>query len=230
MAEDLSRANALAPAPTFANLRIESSHWEDLGEWAEAERSLCEILDAYGSAPERRKEVQRFVLPDLGQALLRQGRASEAKTILEPLVRDASEPASKATVLLHARALWGWLEVGPAGEIDVLAGAGGTDEEFAELTSRLSAILARIEEPYGCEWFTVQFANLYARYVRGERDPRARDECREILAVLETVLGEKDWHSVEASCARPETPEELRESSAERALQRRFQWLRAQLP
>lgn len=229
MAECLSRANALAPAASFSNLRIESSHWEDLGEWAEAEATLREILDAFGSSSDRQAELQRFVLPDLGKAVLQQGRAAEAKLILDPLVHDPAGSASKSTVLDHALSITGWLAVGAAGEIEVVPGAGGSDEEFEELLGRFNGILGGIEE-YGCEWFAVQFAKLYAHYVRGQRDPSALDTCREVLAVLETVVGQTDWQIVEDRCAAADTPEALQRSSGHQALRLRFLWLRAKLP
>ncbi|MEQ1766229.1 MAG: hypothetical protein ABL859_02265, partial [Methylotenera sp.] len=68
MAQYLEVGNQNASDPSFSNLRRESQHWLELGEWAKSETLLVKLRSKFETGPNA-GDVQQYVLPDLGRAL-----------------------------------------------------------------------------------------------------------------------------------------------------------------
>jgi tetratricopeptide (TPR) repeat protein len=152
MAEHLERANAIASSPSWANLRNESVHWIDLGEWEKAEKVLRKIIAVFSEDAERKGGVTTYALPDLGRVLLEQKRVAEAKETLAPLVTTAGSKPSRATVLDYGRSVTGWLE-GKGTEVVVIPGAGGEVAEFEDVAKRIDVIADGMDTQWSCEWY-----------------------------------------------------------------------------
>ena len=229
MAEHLERANGLASKPSWNNLRNESVHWVDLGEWEKAEKVLRRIVDAFGEDPERQESVTLYARPDLGRVLLEQKRVEEAKAELTPLVKTQGARPFKATVLNWARSVTGWTE-GTGLEIVEVPGAGGTPEEFDDIAGRIDSIAKGMDVEWGCEWYELKFRLFYTYYILGQQDGKALAKCKDLMANIENIADDPNWEQVDVKCNdEEETSPELREALGNQTLRQRFIWLKGKL-
>ena len=205
-AQYLNLANEASTKPSFSGLRNESSLWVELEEWEKAEAALRKLVAAFGKDDARAKDMQRFVLPDLGLALLEQKRVPEALEVLDPLVPDPDDKddprrPGASTVRHWARAISGWVE-GDADTIVEVPGAGADDAAFEKAT-KLYLQLTRQEErenKWECAWYELKFENFYAFYRWGQLDSSKLASTKGFLEDLRSAAQDPEFLLVTEKC------------------------------
>jgi hypothetical protein len=225
MARYMQLANSTASQPAFANLRLESSLWLEAGDWVAAEQSLRTTVQKFQGKPEQAADLERFVLPDLGAALLGQKRLPEAFQVLDPLIpREASDTRKPASALVRdwTRSVVGWIE-GEASQFTAVPGVGG--EANLKLAVELLGKLidqekAQKDQPgrgdWSCPWYQLKFEQCYALFQWGEVDSSQKQVAKRLFDDLRGHLGDPELKAVAQECG-----DEL--------LRRRFLWLGNQL-
>lgn len=217
MAQFMRVSNDTASEASFSGLRTETTLWLELGEWVAAEVTLRATLQAFGPKPERAADLERFVLPDLGEALLGQKRVPEAFAVLDPLIpkseADKKKPAS-AVVRNWCRSVAGWVE-GEA-EIVEVPGVGGDFARVNELLSKLIEAEKNANEAWSCPWYRLKFDQIYALWQWSKADSSQKGKAKLLLDDIASQLGDPDLKDVAAKCG----GEELR---------KRYLWLRNQV-
>ncbi len=218
MAENLQTLNRTSPKPSFANMRRESTHWVELGEWAKAEDLLKRIRLQFASDASAEETMLKGVLPDLGLALVRQYKVQEAAEVLAPLnAKDAKYKATKLIAANYARALTGWVElsVGADGKLGApkeVPGVGGA--ESFEAGAIIINQLAASAEKWTTDWFRYKLDQIYAFHQWSKLDSKKAEVAKTDIAFLAnpTNLGPQFRHD--------QMPEDLRQL---------FVWLLAQV-
>lgn len=190
----LALGNNATASPSFANLRQESRHWIELLDWAAAETVLQRIAARY--AVEKPDEMARYIVPDLGHALLAQKKVAEAHQVLLPL-NDGVKKPGKQTLLDYCRSVSGWVE-GAVGVWEMVPGAGEDDAEFQLVVDSLNAI-CNAGDKWECEWYSHKFSLAYAYYQWGQRDSRHLASAKRQLGTLRDELG-ATFGGIESSC------------------------------
>lgn len=182
MAENLQVLNRTSPKPSFANMRRESTHWVELGEWKTAEELLKRILLQFGSDASVEETILKGVMPDLGEALVRQYKVQEAADVLAPLnAKDAKHRATKSTATNYARVLTGWVEMttapdGKLGAPKEVPGIGGAEnfERGAVIINQL----AGSAEKWTQDWFRYKFDQIYAFHQWSKLDSKKAEVAK----------------------------------------------------
>lgn len=192
MAELLAIGNASGSAPSYPNLRNESKHWYDLGEWERARVVLEKVITAFGDDPELSAEMDTYIKPDMAHVLLELHRVPEAHAFLTELVSGEKKP-SKQTLIDYTRSVIGWVE-GTAVDISVVLGAGTTEAEFTDVADKLNAMSNAVDKKWACEWYDLKFRQAYGYYVwataeGGPKDSRKLEVAKRQLDVLVQELG-----------------------------------------
>jgi len=213
----------------FTSLRNESLHWMELGEFGEGERVLAKLSQRYGGEADRQDDMRRYVLPDLGRALMQNGKVADAKDILTPLVLDEGSRPAKNTVLTWAKSVTGWL-TGEGTQVQEVAGAGGTDEEWAAVIDKLDRITKAGDKWQSGEWYEQKLMIVYAYYAWSQDDQRKRESAQSQLKGLDIQLQDPSYAVVNRYC---EPPEEEDPAVAARlgggVLQSRYQYMARKL-
>lgn len=198
MAEFLSIGNKLGSAP-FKSLRNESRHWLELGNFGEAERVLSLIISSYAEDAKYAENIQTYVLPDLGVALLENGKLADAKAILNPLVMDETAKPSKSTILAWARCISGWIS-GADLQVSETPGAGGTEEEWTALVAKLDQITKAGNKWEGCDWYETKLMIVYAYYSWGKTDSRKIASAKKQLRQMDSFFDDPTYAAVGKAC------------------------------
>lgn len=190
MAENLQTLNRTSQKPQYRNMRPESRHWMDLGEWAIAEELLKRIQTQFGADPASADDLLKVVLPDLGEAILMQQRPEEAMAVLKPLVaEDAKFRATAKTTLLFVRAAFGYIEW-DGSKVRQFAGA-ATDGKDLELAFK--SINRLVENPtlekWQAEWYALKAQQIFALYSGAKVDGKLLDNARTQMATMSSNLG-----------------------------------------
>jgi tetratricopeptide (TPR) repeat protein len=218
MAEYLRASNQIAETPKFQNLRSEATLWIELGRPHEAEATLRRTLTLFQSDAQSERDVQRYVLPDLGAVLLAQKRVPEAFQVLEPLV--PAEPVegrkpSASVVRSWCRTVTGWVEDEGGTRLVEVPGVGGP-ENFPRAAEYLSQLLAAEKQSgagdWTCPWYELTFELAYANYQWARIDGTKREAAQRIVQSLVDFLGDEKLADVAEKCG-------------DDGLQRRFNWL-----
>lgn len=194
MAENVRLANQLTDKPSFNNLRAESKHWYDLGNWEEARSALKRMVDrhesgAFSDVKDIEEQMERFVLPDLAHVELELGNVADAFEILDGLVPDPDDKEKKAasqTVQDYCRAVTGWV-TGGEGEFREVPGVG--DPALFEKATDWLVKISNSMEKWECEWYGRKFELAYAYYQWGKVDSAKTDTAMRQIATLRTELG-----------------------------------------
>ncbi len=231
MAELLAIGNKAATKPSFDNLRAESKHWYDLQEWSRAKVVLENLLTEFGGNPDHQSDIVSYVQPDLAHVLLELEEVAEANAILSGLVTSLEKKPSKRTLLDYTRSVTGWLK-GDALNIEIVLGAGTTEEEFKDVTEKLNSMANGVEKKWTCEWYELKFRLAYAYHVwatgeGGPQDSRKTDTAKSQLNALVQDLGSEfkgssDVPGVGQKC--DDDPERASALGSE-ILRRRLVWL-----
>jgi hypothetical protein len=217
MAENMRLSNDTGQEPNFSGLRTESSLWLELGEWVSAEQALRATLKAFEGKADRAADIERFVQPDLGKALLGQRRVPEAFAVLDPLIpKTDGDPRKPASLVVRdwARAVGGWVE-GEA-EIVEVPGVGGDFARANELLDKLLQAERTTNEAWSCPWYRLKFDQIYNLWQWSKADSSQKGKAKAILDDIASQLGDPELRDLATKCG----GEELR---------KRFLWLRNQL-
>lgn len=223
MARYVHVANEVASEPDFSRLRIESTLWLELGQFVEAESALRKTIQASEGKPERAGDLEKFVLPDLGEALLGQKRVPEAFEVLDPLVpKDDTDTRKPSAVVVRdwCRAVTGWVEgEGSAGEgrdfVEV-PGVGGDFKRVTEYLDKLIKAEASTNEAWSCPWYGLKFEQIYAFLQWSKADSAQRATAKRLVDDIASQLGDPDLGDVAKKCG-------------DSVLRQRYLWLRNQL-
>jgi hypothetical protein len=184
MADALQVLNANSPEPSFANMRRESRLWMDLGDWAAAEALLERIVVQFEAT--EAKDIDKFVRPDLGEALMRQHKVADAAEILAPLVE--AKVADRDTARNYALVLSGWLDYGDGKPVlQQVAGLGGPGN-----LERAAQILDQITEgteKWEPEWYRLKAEQIYVYVLWGALDGKKLETARDQIQFLITNVG-----------------------------------------
>jgi hypothetical protein len=198
MAGFLKIGNNLGSAP-FKALRNESRHWLDLGDYAEAERVLIQLVGTFGEDAQYADQMDTYILPDLGRTLLSTGKVADAKAILNPLVMDEGATPSKATVLNWGRSIAGWLS-GAQLLIKEVPGAGGSEEEWTALIAKLDQISKAGDKWTSCEWYEVKLMIIFSYHSWSMTDDRKRASAKKQLFQMDTFFDDPSYAAVGQYC------------------------------
>ena len=198
MAGFLKIGNNLGSAP-FKSLRNESRHWLDLGDYAEAERVLIQLVGTFGEDAQYADQMDTYILPDLGRTLLSTGKVADAKAILNPLVMDEGATPSKATVLNWSRSIAGWLS-GAQLLIKEVPGAGGSEEEWTALIAKLDQISKAGDKWTSCEWYEVKLMIIFSYHSWSMTDDRKRASAQKQLFQMDAFFDDPSYAAVGQYC------------------------------
>lgn len=222
MVEYMRVSNATASEANFGNLRIESALFLELGDFERAEAALRATLKAFEGKADRAADLEKFVKPDLGEALLGQKRVPEAFAFLDPLVpKDDSDPRKPSAVVIRdwCKAVSGWIEGDGTQNIEV-PGVGGDLKRAAELLNKLiDGEKAKNEEGRGawsCPWYELKFELAFTYLVWSRTDASQKGSAKRIIDDLSSQLGDPDMKDVAKNCGND-------------VLRKRFLWLRNQV-
>ena len=101
---------------------------------------------------------------------------------------------SKRTILDYCRSVTGWVE-SEGTQMEIVPGAGATEEEFKKATDTLAAIANSVEAKWTCEWYAYQFQLAWSFYAWAtqdwspNKDSRKRETAKRTLQVLVGELG-----------------------------------------
>ncbi|NUP96020.1 MAG: hypothetical protein HUU28_07630 [Planctomycetaceae bacterium] len=187
MAENLQVLNRTSSKPAFPNMRQESRHWMNLAEWATAEEVLQRIVKQFSADPKLAEDMTKRVLPDLGEALLRQKKVVDAMTVLDPLVKDEKNKASKSTAFDYVQAVGGWLEVQGT---KVLENAGGATKK-EDFEGAIKPLIQLVEgtEKWTTEWYGYKAQQIYFVLRWSALDGKQMDTARELMNYMTTQIG-----------------------------------------
>lgn len=223
MVDLIRRGNQTASTPSFQNLRTESRHWMDLGEFEKAEAVLEDLVAKFGDS--EAEDMEKYVLPDLAEAYLEQKKVADALEVLEPLNAEGTKPA-KSVVLNYCYAILGWVEENENGSPTVVPGATQDPEKLEDACEKLGSVAASANK-YEGEWYTIQFQFLYGYYVWGQLNSTKLDTAKRNLASLQTDLGDPSFQAVETELQ--EAGGELAEEYGNHVLRKRYVWLKGRL-
>lgn len=208
MAENLQLVNRTSNSPSYVNLRNESMHWMELGEYETAEGALRKIDEAFKGDESYGEKLRKNVYPDLGEALAKQYKVDEAVAFLDGLVEE--NLATRRTARFWGISLVGWVELDD-GSIRQVPGAAKTDEEFEKGTAKLNQ-LADSSEKWDAEWYQYKFDTIYGYHQWGQLDGKKLESAKKQLEFLVRNLDAQFTHE--------NMPEDL---------QQKFVWLYREL-
>jgi len=218
MAHYIHVSNETSSDPSFGALRVESSLWLELQEWAKAEEVLRATLAASKDKKDRADDLERFVLPDLGEALLGQKRVPEAFEVLDPLVpKEESDTRKPASTVVHdwCRSVTGWVE--PRGdELVEVPGVGGDFAHAIEFLNKLIDQEKFTNSAWSCPWYALKFQQAYGLLQWSKADSSQREVAKRVLDDIVSQLGDPDLKDVAAKCG-------------DETLRKQYLWLKGQL-
>lgn len=218
MARNVHLSNDAASEPNFSALRVEAGLWIELGEWVEAEACLSRTIALFGDQADRAADMERYVMPDMGQTLLGLKRVPEAFAVLDPLIpKDDSDPRKPVSAVVRnwCRSISGWIE-GSGNETVEVPGVGGSFARSVELLNKLIATEANVNEPWACPWYGLKFELIYTLLQWSKADSSQREVAKRVLDDIVGQLGDPQVKAIGTSCGN----DDLRSG---------YLWLRSQL-
>lgn len=187
-ASTLSLSNSLADNPSFSRLRDEAKLWLDARDFERAEEILTRIQAKFANESEVARNMQKQILPWLGEALLGQRRMEEAYLVLDPLVpqfddKETDLKPSQETVVMFCRSVAGWLE-GDAGNPTVVPGQGG--EEAFEKAGPWWRKLSGTEDKYSCPWYEFEFQRAFTYWQWSKVNTSKADYAEGLVRTMRT--------------------------------------------
>jgi tetratricopeptide (TPR) repeat protein len=219
MADLMKTDNGLAALPEYGKLRNESGHWSDLGNWEEAERVLRLTVEAFTLSEElqatkaqdrspaenalaaecetRRTSISKYVLPELGDALVRLAKLPDALDVLRPLVPEPTTPEgepepefkpSASTVTNFCKASVGWVEGEKVSNIKEILGV-GTKADVTLAAAWLQKLTNR-EEKFTPVWYQRKFDTIFAWRRLGEHENDKTAAAQRQIKTLKQDVGD----------------------------------------
>jgi hypothetical protein len=197
MAQNLQTLNKTSSTPKFANLRKESKHWVDLEEWTTAEDLLRRILDLFGSVAENAEDIDKFVKPDLGRALIAQDKTRDATAVLEPLMAEGAKVrASKETAFLYSISVTGWLTWDAQKKaVAEHAGSGDSKEAFERAIKPLNQLYVSEPAWQSADYYRYRAQLTWAVYQWAKYDGKMADEAKLLVQKSAQQLGSDKYRN-----------------------------------
>lgn len=191
MAENLEVLNRTSPKPSYTNMRTEAGHWMDLSEWEKAEAVYESVVQRFGEGPDA-EDVQKFVVPKLGEAYLMLRKPAKVVEVLAAQVD--SKKATRSAAQTYARALAGWAHFTPQGAVQVETGLG-----TAESLTIATGILQQLEtaaDKWTADFYAYKFDKLYAYLLWSKLDSKKLEYVQQELGFLsaDSNLGRQFKH------------------------------------
>ncbi|MCC7013026.1 MAG: hypothetical protein IT454_10730 [Planctomycetes bacterium] len=192
MALNLQTVNRTSQSPKFDNMRTESRHWMDLGEWATAEELLTRIVNQFAKDTKLEEDFQKYVYPDLGEALLLQHKAEAAMTALAPLMAESAKfKANRNTAYDYIRAVVGYPEW-DGKKIQQHAGAGASIEDFDKAFKPLNQLVEGTEK-WTKDWYQFKALQIFALTRAAQFNGKRMDDAKSAMAWMQTQLGAQQF-------------------------------------
>lgn len=229
MAEALELANGIVPSPQYAYLDREADLWIELGEFEKAKVQLEAVVAEFQDDEKYGESVKKFGIPNLAEVLLMEGDREGAKALLAPLVigEDALLSTTRPTLLL-CRAVFGEV-TGSGTRVQMVPGAGGTDEEMQFLVGRLETFASSADSKGEfCTYHARKFDVIFAYYVWQQKNDTKLGSAKRVMDnyVAVKLLGDTQFTIVDEACSNEErTEDELVEEYGGDVLSSRFRWL-----
>lgn len=192
-AELMQTSNRLDKDPSYSDLRRESSHWMELGNWAEAERVLRKTSKRFADDAATRKGWHMNVQPDLGLVLLEQDKRPEALEVLRPLIpgakaetglNDAEFKPYATTVDNFFRAAVGEVRGDTASTMVEVVGA-GTQEDVLRAAEWME-VLSRTKEKFTADWYDLKLNQIFAWRRAGQTDSERMNIAKDLMQTMRT--------------------------------------------
>lgn len=193
LAELMRTSNRLDDKPSYSDLRRESGHWLDLGNWTEAERVLRRTSKAYEGDKATRDGWYKNVQPDLGLVLLKQNKLPDALEVLRPLIPDAKpaegapEPEFKpysSTVMSFFEAAVGKVKGDSGSDMVEVIGA-GTREDVLKAAQWME-VLSRTKEKFTVDWYDLKFNQIFAWRRLGQTESNDMNIAKDLIGTMRT--------------------------------------------
>jgi len=186
MAENLEVLNRTSPQASYTNMRTEASHWMDLSEWAKAEALYEAIVQKFGAGTDA-EDIEKFVLPRLGEAYLMLRKPAKVIEVLGPMVE--SKKVTRSGAQTYARALAGWAHYSAEGSVQVETGQ-GTAADLEKATGILNQLESAVQS-WTADWYQFRFDRLYAYYVWSKLDSKKLEYLKSELNAMsnDSALG-----------------------------------------
>ncbi|QDV08236.1 hypothetical protein Poly30_37720 [Planctomycetes bacterium Poly30] len=225
MAKALSISNGITPGVPYNYLRNESLLWLEIDRWQDARGPLEKIVKRFLDDDEVKDKVIKQVIPDLAEALIETGAVAEAKDLLSPYVIGEDAPLGTRTpTILMSRAMMGSI-VGSGTNVQTTPGAGGTEEEFDFITSRLDTIENSLTA-WTCEWYEAKLAAIYAYYVWGQDNAKKLETAKNLIDDITSFMnGSTEFELVDEGCNLEEVDAQMRRRLGSGTLSSRYKWL-----
>ncbi|MEO1700043.1 MAG: tetratricopeptide repeat protein [Planctomycetota bacterium] len=224
MADALALANGIKASPGYALLYKEGKLWMELGEFERAKTTLESVVARF-SEGDKATNVQRYVTPDLAEALIELGDREGAKALLAPLVIGEEAPLrTEGVTLLLCRAVFGEV-VGSGTRVQQVPGVMGTDEELDFLVKRINTFGKSAEDKGDfCAYHARKFDYVFAFWVWGQENDTRRDSAPRVMNnyVSVKLFNDRQFTSVDGNC---NESEELAGTYGNDVLASRFRWL-----
>ena len=225
MAKALSVSNGITPGVSYGYLRNESLLWLEIDRWAEARGSLEKIVKRFLGDEEQGETVIKQVVPDLAEAMIETGAVGEAKDLLSPyMLGEDAKLKTRTPTILMSRAMVGSI-VGEGTAVQATPGAGGTEEEFDFITSRLNTIEDSIPS-WTAEWYEAKLAAIYAYYIWGQDNVKKLESAKSQLNdMMSQMDNDPTFKLVDEACNAEEVDPALRRRLGNGILAARYRWL-----
>jgi hypothetical protein len=179
MAENLEVLNRTSPQPSYTNMRTEAGHWMDLGEWQKAEALYESIVQRFGQGSDA-EDIEKFVLPRLGEAYLNLRKPAKVVELLGVLVD--SKKITRSGAQTYARALAGWAQLSPKGAVQVETGLGTVAD--LEKATVIQQQLESAAQKWTADFFAYKFDKLYAFFLWSKQDSKKLEYVRSELKFM----------------------------------------------
>ena len=225
MAKALSVSNGITPGVEYNYLRNESLLWLEIDRWAEARAPLEKMVKRFLDDEKVGPKIIKQVIPDLAEAMIETGAVAEAKDLLSEYVIGEGAPLGTRTpTILMSRAMVGSI-VGKGTAVQATPGAGGTEEEFDFITSKLDTIENSIPS-WTAEWYEAKLAAIYAYYVWGQENGKKLETSKRLIDdIMSFMDGDPTFKLVDDACNLEEVDPLLRRRLGSGVLSSRYRWL-----
>jgi tetratricopeptide (TPR) repeat protein len=175
---------AASPKPQLAILIGTMLAWEQLREWPRVETVARKAIELYGAETDQgtKQAVDRQVRGKLGEALLQQGRFTEAYDML--VAAEKADPTHWELKRQICRALGGWFEFNSAGGTVKEPGLDRPAEAYAKYFQEYRAWALRPEvKPFSLDWYRFHWELYWFASQAAAKDGKMKDIADRIYRI-----------------------------------------------
>ena len=188
-----------APSPTYAMLSNSLNLAEDVTDWKNVEQLAIKIQEDYSSDAAAKKKIDRFVVPALCEALVRQKQFRRADEMLKAAIE--ANPKNYALKRLLALTLGGWVEIDESLNPVVVAGLDRYDEAYMLMFKEYSKYVKSKMKKYSIGWYQAQWETYWfarnaipkdSKFKRYQKTLYSQAKANEDFATLRSLGPEGD--------------------------------------